>query len=71
VSRGWPELINDGTTTLTDVVLRGNSARIGSGMFSTPKAALTWWRSPARGLEKLGFLSIHRTTQHELHQVEV
>jgi parallel beta-helix repeat protein len=64
-------LFNDGTTTLTDVVLRGNTARLGSGMFSTREAALTWWRSPARGVEMLGFPSNPRTTRHELHQVEV
>jgi hypothetical protein len=63
-------LFNDGTTTLSDVVLRGNTARLGSGMFSTRKAALTWWRSPARGVEKLGFPSNHRTTEHEFHHIE-
>jgi hypothetical protein len=35
-------VFNDGTTTATDVVLRGNTARVGSGLFSTRKATLTW-----------------------------
>ena len=30
------------TQTATDVVLRGNTARVGSGLFSTRKATLTW-----------------------------
>ena len=42
-------LFNDGTAVLTDVVIAGNSARVGSGLFSTRRATLTWRRSPAGG----------------------
>jgi hypothetical protein len=42
-------LFNDGTAVLSDVVLGGNRARIGSDLFSTRRATLTWRRSPAGG----------------------
>ncbi len=49
----WPRvgggLYNDGTAVLNDVVIRGNQARIGSGLFSTRGATLTWSRSPVGG----------------------
>jgi hypothetical protein len=34
-------LFNDGKATLTNVVIRGNTARVGSGLFSTRNATLT------------------------------
>jgi hypothetical protein len=40
-------LFKERSVMLTDVIVRGNTAHVGSGMFSTRNAALTW-RGPLR-----------------------